>query len=665
MEKLKMHSPDMTQKNIARIRELFPNCVTEAHDDNGELTLRVDFDLLRQELSDSLVEGPQERYRLDWPGKRQALLTANAPIAKTLRPCREESVDFDTTKNLYIEGDNLDALKLLQESYLGKVKMIYIDPPYNRKKGNNLVYRDDFVGNTYEYLIKSNQLDDEKIKLVSNAESNGRFHSDWLSMMYSRLKLTKNILSDEGVVFISIDDNETANIKRICDEIFGEENFIGTLIWKNATDNNPTNIAIEHESIHVYAKSKNILESEWKSNVSDIKNILIHIGDELVKGSKDISELQQKYSVWFKENKHQLGPLDRYKYIDIDGIYTGSQSVHNPGKEGYRYDVIHPVTKKPCKEPLMGYRFPRETMDRLLEDEKILFGEDHNKIIELKVYAKEFEDKLSSVFELDGRTGPYDLKILFPEAKKVFSNPKPVILIERILSFSTSKDDICVDLFAGSSTLAHAVMNLNMSDGGRRRYIATQFPEEISPDNKDSKEAIKFCLKNSLEPSIAEIGKERIRRAGKKILEGKCNSEWNKDIGFRVLKIDSSCMEDVYYTPDQIDQKQLSLFADNIKADRRDKPEDLLYQVLLDWGVELHLPIKPENIQGKKVFFVDENALVACFDSGITEAFIQELAKHKPLRVVFRDAGFASDAARINAEQIFKQLSPHTEVKVI
>lgn len=232
MEKLKMHSPDMTQKNIARIRELFPNCVTEAHDDNGELTLRVDFDLLRQELSDSLVEGPQERYRLDWPGKRQALLTANAPIAKTLRPCREESVDFDTTKNLYIEGDNLDALKLLQESYLGKVKMIYIDPPYNRKKGNNLVYRDDFVGNTYEYLIKSNQLDDEKIKLVSNAESNGRFHSDWLSMMYSRLKLTKNILSDEGVVFISIDDNETANIKRICDEIFGEENFIGTLIWK-------------------------------------------------------------------------------------------------------------------------------------------------------------------------------------------------------------------------------------------------------------------------------------------------------------------------------------------------------------------------------------------------------------------------------------------------
>lgn len=660
-----MHSPDMTQKNIARIRELFPNCVTEAHDDNGELTLRVDFDLLRQELSDSLVEGPQERYRLDWPGKRQALLTANAPIAKTLRPCREESVDFDTTKNLYIEGDNLDALKLLQESYLGKVKMIYIDPPYNRKKGNNLVYRDDFVGNTYEYLIKSNQLDDEKIKLVSNAESNGRFHSDWLSMMYSRLKLTKNILSDEGVVFISIDDNETANIKRICDEIFGEENFIGTLIWKNATDNNPTNIAIEHESIHVYAKSKNILESEWKSNVSDIKNILIHIGDELVKGSKDISELQQKYSVWFKENKHQLGPLDRYKYIDIDGIYTGSQSVHNPGKEGYRYDVIHPVTKKPCKEPLMGYRFPRETMDRLLEDEKILFGEDHNKIIELKVYAKEFEDKLSSVFELDGRTGPYDLKILFPEAKKVFSNPKPVILIERILSFSTSKDDICVDLFAGSSTLAHAVMNLNMSDGGRRRYIATQFPEEISPDNKDSKEAIKFCLKNSLEPSIAEIGKERIRRAGKKILEGKCNSEWNKDIGFRVLKIDSSCMEDVYYTPDQIDQKQLSLFADNIKADRRDKPEDLLYQVLIDWGVELHLPIKPENIQGKKVFFVDENALVACFDSGITEAFIQKLAKYKPLRVVFRDAGFASDAARINAEQIFKQLSPSTEVKVI
>ena len=477
MDKLKMHSPNLTQEHIARLRELFPGCVTEGRSEDGRVKLAVDLDQLRQELSDAIVEGPLERYHLTWPGKREALLSANAPIAKTLRPCREESVDFDATKNLFIEGDNLDALKLLQEAYLGRVKLIYLDPPYNRKKGNNLVYRDDFVGNTYDYLAQSNQTDEQGQRLVANTEANGRFHSDWLGMMYQRFRVARNLLAPTGVVAISIDDSETANVLHLCYEVFGESNFIGTLIWKNVTDNNPSNIAVEHESIHVFARSKSDLEGVWKSSVSDAKEILIKIGAELTaKYADNLIDLQSAYTEWFRENKAQLGPLDRYKYIDLGGVYTGSQSVHNPGKEGYRYDVLHPETGKPCKEPLMGYRFPKETMDRLLSEKRILFGEDETKIIELKVYASEFEDKLASVFELDGRTGPYDLKTLFPEGKKVFSNPKPVLLMERLISFMSGPQDICLDMFAGSSTLAHAMFELNRREGGSRRFISIQYP---------------------------------------------------------------------------------------------------------------------------------------------------------------------------------------------
>lgn len=663
MDKLKMHSPNLTQENIAKIRELFPGCVTEAAVENGKIRFAVDFDQLRQELSDHIVEGSQERYHLNWPGKREALLAANAPIAKTLRPCREESVDFDTTKNLFIEGDNLEALKLLQETYLGKVKLTYIDPPYNRKKGNNLVYRDDFVGNTYEYLTQSNQADEQGYRLVANTEANGRFHSDWLGMMYQRLRVAKNLLASAGVVAISIDDAETANVLHLCYEVFGESNFVGTLIWKNATDNNPTNIAIEHESIHVFARSKNDLEGVWKTSVSDVKEVLIKIGEELIAKHSNADDLQAAYTAWFRENKTQLGPLDRYKYIDSGGVYTGSQSVHNPGKEGYRYDVLHPVTGKPCKEPLMGYRFAKETMDRLLAEKRILFGEDETKIIELKVYASEFEDKLSSVFELDGRTGPYDLKALFPEGKKVFSNPKPVLLMERLISFMTGPQDICLDLFAGSSTLAHATLEINRREGGCRRFISIQYPETIGQDSKDAKEAYQFCKQVGLEPLISEISKERIRRAGAAVREKGGVPEWNRDVGFRVLKIDTSNLQDVYYRPDEVKQADLLSVVDNIKPDRT--PEDLLFQVLVNWGVDLTLSIRRDSIQGKTVFFVDDNALVACFDTGVTEELVKALAKHQPLRVVFRDNGFVSDAVKINVEQIFRQLSPGTEVKSI
>lgn len=663
MDKLKMHSPDLTGENIAKIRELFPGCVTEGADENQRVRLTVDFDQLRQELSAHIVEGPRERYRLDWPGKRAALLASNAPIAKTLRPAVEESVDFDSTRNLFIEGDNLEALKLLQEVYLGEVKLIYTDPPYNRKKGNNLVYRDNFVGNTYEYLEQTNQIDENDNRLVANTDANGRFHSDWLSMIYQRLRVAKNLLAPNGVIMISIDDAETANVLHVCNEIFGEGNFVGTLIWKNATDNNPTNVAVEHESIHVFAKNRADLEGVWKSSVSDIKDVLKRVGDALIAEHKDLDNLQAAYSAWFRENKSQLGPLDRYRYIDAGGVYTGSQSVHNPGKEGYRYDVLHPVTKKACKEPLMGYRFPKDTMDRLLAEQRILFGEDESKIIELKVYAQEFEDKLSSVFELDGRTGPYDLKELFPETKKVFSNPKPVLLMERLLSFATGVNDLSVDLFAGSSTLAQAVLELARREGGRRRFISIQYPEDIGQDSKDAKEAYQFCVRTGIKPCISEISKERIRRAGAKVLRENSHPDWNRDVGFRVLKIDTSNMQDVYYRPNEVDQKGLLNAVDNIKPDRT--PEDLLFQVLVDWGVDLTLPISRETVQSKTVFFVDGNALVACFDTDITEELVKELAKREPLRVVFRDNGFASDAVKINVEQIFRRLSPTTEVKSI
>ena len=661
MDKLKMHSPDLTAQNIEKLAELFPGCVTESKDEKGNLKRSINFDQLKQELSGHIVEGPQERYELNWPGKREALLTANAPIAKTLRPCREESVNFDTTQNLFIEGDNLDALKLLQETYLGKVKMIYIDPPYNRKKGDDLIYRDDFTGSSYEYLTKSNQVDTEGNRLIANREGNGRFHSDWLSMMATRLRVSYNLLDDNGVVFISIDDNETMNIRKICDEIYGEDNFIGTIIWKNVTDNNPTNIAIEHESIHAYAKSKPDLEGVWKSKVSDIKDILIKIGKDLNAKHKKQDELQKAYTSWFREHKSQLGPLDRYKYIDEDGVYTGSQSVHNPGKEGYRYDVIHPKTGLPCKQPLMGYRFPWPTMEKLLADDKILFGDDHEKIIELKVYAKDFTDKLASVFELDGRTGPYDLKELFPETKKVFSNPKPVSLLERLLSFSVNEDQICLDMFAGSGTLAHATMRYNSKFNEKRQCISLQLPEEIDGKSKDSKLALDFCTMQNIKPYISEISKERIRRAGDLIK----NSNPSTDIGFRVLKVDTSNMTDVYYNPDEFSQKDLLSASENIKNDRT--KEDLLFQVLIDWGVNLSLPIKEETIDSKTVFFVEQNTLVACFDNngGIDESFVEKLAEHQPIRVVFRDGGFKNDSVKINVEQVFKLKSPITQVKTI
>ena len=621
MQKLKMHSPDMTQEHIARIREFFPNCVTEARGKDGSLRLSVDFDLLRQELSGSIVEGPQERYHLDWPGKREAILAANAPIAKALRPCRKESVDFDTTKNLFIEGDNLDALKLLQETYLGKVKMIYIDPPYNT--GNDFIYNDDFAETSEAYLSRSNQKDEAGNRLVANPDSNGRFHSDWLSMMYPRLKIARNLLADDGVIFISCDDNEVENIKILCNEIFGRENFISCFIWKrrqNVDSRSKNGASVDHEYALVFSK----------------------LSSGRIRGAeKDLD----KYS------NPDNDPRGNWMSDNMIGLATKDQ------RPNLHYDLINPLTGINYGCPITGWRYEPKRMAELIKNNEVIFpkspkGRPRRKKFQADLLS-EFTGKsslLSAPFNTDATR---EVRDLF-EGNDFFDFPKPVMLIKEYLEQGTTGEDIILDFFAGSSTTAHAVMQLNAEDGGNRRFIMVQLPEACDAQSEAAKAGY---------GTIAEISKERIRRAGKKILEGDCHEGWNRDVGFRVLKVDTSNMADVFYTPDALQQSLLDLTTDNIKPGRT--PEDLLFQVLLDWGVELTLPIRKESIQGKTVFFVDDNALVACFDRGFDEALVRELAACAPLRVVFRDNGFVSDAVKINVEQIFRQLSPGTEVRCL
>ncbi len=626
MNKLKMHSPNLTDENIARLRELFPNCITEAKGNDGQLKLAVDFDQLRQELSDSIVEGPQERYHLNWPGKREALLTANAPIAKTLRPCREESVDFDTTKNLFIEGDNLDALKLLQETYLGKVKMIYIDPPYNT--GKDFIYEDDFAENSDEFLKRSNQKDEEGNRLVANTEANGRFHSDWLTMMYSRLKLAKNLLSEEGSIWISIDDKELANLIALCRELFGDDSFVSVFIWqKRKTRENRKVVSTNHDYIVCFSREKTLFEK--------VRNLLPLTNEARARYSNPDNDLRG----------------------DWQSVAITAQAGH--GTKSQFYSIKTPNGRVVDLPSGNCWRFTEIKLKQLIEDNRIWFGAGGSNVPRQKVFLSEQNAGLTP-HTLWGaeEVGTTDsakraLNTLF-DGVSVFETPKPIELLKRVALISTNPNDIALDFFAGVSSTAHSVIQLNAEDGGNRKFIMVQLPEICD----EKSEAFKAGYK-----TIAEISKERIRRAGKEILEGECHEGWNKDVGFRVLKIDSSNMADVYYTPDQVQHGDLFAQIDNLKPDR--SAEDLLFQVLLDWGVDLALPIHKQTLQGKTLFFVDENALVACFDTGVNEALVKALAQHQPLRVVFRDNGFASDAVKINVEQIFKQLSPATDVKSI
>jgi adenine-specific DNA-methyltransferase len=509
-ERFDLGSVDPTDDRVDALRATFPEVFRED---------RVDFDALRRALGDWVDPGP-ERFGLVWPGKAECMRVIQQPSIGTLVPMPEESVDWDTTQNVIIEGENLEVLKLLQKAYYGKVKLIYIDPPYNT--GKEFIYPDNFREGLADYLRYSGQVDEEGFKLSANAETDGRYHSKWLSMMYPRLFLARNLLREDGVIIVSIADHEVAALRFLLSEIFGEENFIGTIVWKNVTDNNPSRIVAEHEYLMFYSRNAASSPAEWKSQVVPARERILEVETDLLARYKG-EELQEQYAKWFRENKPFLKPMEGYKFIDDNGVFAGSRSVHNPGREGYRFDVTHPKTGVVCKAPLMGYRFPRDTLDKLLETGRIIFGEDETKLIELKVYASEFKMKLSSVHELDGRSGANRLRSLFPEAARVFTNPKPVDLLAEMFSYVLSSDDLVIDFFAGSGTTAEAVWALNLEDQGRRRVLLAQLPEPTGSEYF---------------PSISTITRERMRRAGRQLDESNQGvGPFAVDCGFRAFRL--------------------------------------------------------------------------------------------------------------------------------
>ena len=655
MDKMKMQTANKADENFKKLAEMFPNAVTEAIDENGEVVRAIDKDVLMQEISCKVVDGNEERYQFTWPDKKKSVLLANAPINKTLRPCREESVNFDNTENLYIEGDNLEVLKLLQETYLGKIKMIYIDPPYNT--GNDFVYEDDFAQSTDEYLANSGQYDNEGNRLVKNLDSNGRFHTDWLNMIYPRLKLAKDLLTDDGVIFISIDDGEIENIKKLCNEIFGEKNFIAQSIRRtiNSGKHDITTIAPFHEYVLMYAK-----------NISFI---------QLAKKPKDEAERNRLYK-------------EKDEYENERGRFYITQLNKNSLQysDGLNYPIMGPDGKEiwpggGIDDKVWIWRWSKSKVEWGIKNGYIVFKKSGSSY---KVYTKsyEFRDKdgnpikrdnpYSSLEFIDKKYANFnatpELEKLF-DGKKYFDFPKSSAFIKELVKLANlTNNDIILDFFSGSATTAHAVMQLNAEDGGHRKFIMVQLPEETD----EKSEAYKAGYKN-----ICEIGKERIRKAGQKILN-ECgvrsvesgvdnsklqNSNSKLDIGFRVLKCDSSNMKEVYYNPAEYEPSLFSSLEDNIKEDRT--PEDLLFQVMLDLGVLLSSKIEETTIAGKKVFNVEDNYLIACFDDNVTEDVITEIAKQKPYYFVMRDSSMANDSVATNFEQIFATYSPDTVRKVI
>ncbi|MGN0783453.1 MAG: site-specific DNA-methyltransferase [Christensenellales bacterium] len=631
MDKLRMMSMDRVDENIEKIQKLFPNAVTEVLRD-GKPTLAIDFDVLKQELSKDLIDDKEERYQFTWPDKKKSILLANSPISATLRPCKQESVDFYNTQNLYIEGDNLDVLKLLQETYLGKVKMIYIDPPYNT--GSDFVYNDDFAQSAEDYADVSGQYDDQGNRLVQNTESNGRFHTDWLNMIYPRLKVAKDLLSDDGVIFISIDDSEQGNLKKICDEVFGESNFVGELIHQRAKGGGQAKYIVKgHDYILVYAK---FIDNVSLTRKKVVQQHTYEINGELYIKNDDVIRKQfGKYDKSLGDRRCFYEQLLEYK----------------------------------------GYEKKKEVDDLIRKGE--LFLELNSEGMHTICRYEKLQDATSKLYSI--------IKVLSEEGKKElddlgiigFSYPKPLDIIKQIVDAGSKKDDcIVLDFFSGSATTAHAVMQLNAEDGGHRKFIMVQLPEKCD----EKSEAVKAGYNN-----ICEIGKERIRRAGKKIKENaeilatellcKDKAAYNDDVlqkaqqirecdyGFRVLKLDSSNMKDVYYKPSDYSQGFLESLEDNIKPDRT--PLDLLFQVMLELGKPLSAKIEEKDIAGKHVFAVDGNDLVACFDNNVTEDVVKTIAQMQPLYAVFRDSSLSSDSVAANFDQIFATYSPNTTRKVL
>lgn len=625
MNHLTMKSTDLTQVNIDKIAELFPNVITEARDGQGKIKRAVDFDLLKQELSDVLVEGEKERYQLTWPGKKEAIINANTSIDRTLRPVKKDSVDWDNTQNLYLEGDNLETLKLLQESYLNKIKMIYIDPPYNT--GSDFIYKDNFTESVEEYLEESGQVDEDGKRLFLNTETNGRFHSDWLTMMYSRLKIARYLLKEDGVIFISIDDNEVENMVTICKEIFGRDNFEGIITWRRRHNQpNDGSKMIAKVSEHIVVFSKN---------------------------TKTLKERSTFYGVPLSKER-----IEDYTNPDQDpnGPWTTNPWKAAVGRGGSTYSITTP-TGKQYHETWYGNK---ETFDRLLAEKRVHWTDKGNGLPRIKLYLKEAMKKGQPAINFFGhqeygsnQDASNELQNLFSGKAGMFDNPKPTKLIKALIKIATSEEDIILDFFSGTAATADAVMQINAEDEGqgKRKFIMVQLPEET--DQKS--EAYKNGYTN-----ICEIGKERIRRAAKKIKE---ETGADIDYGFRVYRVDSSNMKDVYYTPDRLGQMNLDDMASNIKEDRT--VEDLLIQVILECGLELSLPMESREIEGKTVHYVAGNSLIACFDDEVSESVIKKMAEDQPLRLVFRDSSFRDDSARINVEELFKLLSPSTEIQVL
>ena len=666
MEKLTMQSHDVIGSNTRKIAELFPNCVTERLAKDGKPELAIDFEKLQAELSNEIIGEGEERYQFTWPDKRAAVRLANTPTTMTLRPCREESVDFDNTQNLYIEGDNLDVLKVLRETYLGKVKMIYIDPPYNT--GNDFVYNDDFAQGKDTFEQVSGLFDEEGNQIIDpmqrNTESNGRFHTDWLNMIYPRLKVARDLLAEDGAIFISIDDNEFENVRKVCDEIFGNENLVANLIWEQGRKSMAAQVAINHEYCLIYCKNRreNIdfdnknTNKNWRTLKRGLDKIYAEV-DRLKKlHGSDIEKIEKDLAAFYKElsDSDPAKAQSHYKKYDpCLGIYHPDNISQGTGKGG-RFPIIHPITGLPCKCPSGGWRFAESKLPELLSEGRISFGADETTIPCLKRFLKETEyEVFASVFYKDGRGASKRLDALM--GSHIFDYPKDEEVITTFISLLTSyekTDAIILDFFSGSATTAHAVMKLNAKDGGNRKFIMVQLPEKTD----EKSEAYKAGYKN-----ICEIGKERIRRAGKKVKEEAGLQGQNLDTGFRVLKLDSSNMEDVYYTPQEFSMG--SLFNENVKADRSN--EDLLFQVMLDLGIELSAKIETKQIAGKQVHIVDEGYLVACFDRDVNESTIIEIAKQQPVYFVMRDASAANDNVIDNFEQIFRHYSPDTTCRII
>ena len=655
MDKLRMESPDMTAQNIDRIAALFPNCITEMLDEEHSTPEKkvykraVNFELLKQMLSPDVVDG-DEAYEFTWVGKKAAIVEANKPIRKTLRPCKAESKDWDTTENLYIEGDNLEVLKLLQESYLGKVKMIYIDPPYNT--GNDFIYADDFMRSQEEENAQMGMYDEDKNRLFKNTDTNGRFHSDWCSMIYSRLLLARNLLTEDGVIFISIDDNEVTNLRRVCNEVLGESNFIAQFIWQsrqNKDNRNISGVSIDHEYIICYSKQ---------------------CGQRIFRGTERKTELY---------NNPDDDPRGPWTSANMVGLAT------KDARPNLHYDLINPYDGINYGCPTKGWRYDRNTMKRLIDENRIIWPDSPTGRPRKKSFLFELSDNLpgySSVFSSGVYTNTATKELASIFDGYLFDFPKPVEIIRQLIQQVTAPEDIILDFFSGSATTAHAVMQLNYEDKGHRKFIMVQLPEACDAKS----EAYRAGYKN-----ICEIGKERIRRAGAEIQQdraieiGTHKHEWNQtcyyvehkeecdklghlpdeyfekefppvDTGFRVLKLDDTNMKDVYYAPDDYDQGMLAGLESNIKDDRTDL--DLLFGCLIDWGLPLSLPYKSEQLGGCTVHTYNDGDLIACFDANIPESVVKEIAQRKPLRAVFRDSGFASSPEKINVFEIFKLYMP-------